>query len=91
MTKDELVRRFREVSGLTLDKAEEYFDSLCGIMAEELLKGGEVRLTGIGKIVTRERAARAGRNPRTGEAIAIPASRALSICTSKPFAQKLKA
>ena len=90
MTKNELVRRFREVNGLTLDKAEEYFDSLCGIMAEALLKDEEVRLTDIGKIVTRERAARTGRNPRTGEAISIPASRTLSICTSKVFAQRLK-
>jgi len=48
-----------------LDKAGE-------IAQAELEKGGEVTLPGVGKLSVKTRAARTGRNPATGEALAIP-------------------
>jgi DNA-binding protein HU-beta len=45
-----------------------------GVIAGELKKGGRVQITGFGNFETRKRAARMGRNPRTGKEIAIKAS-----------------
>jgi DNA-binding protein HU-beta len=50
------------------------FFSTTGIIAGELKKGGKVQITGFGNFETRKRAARQGRNPRTGKAISIKAS-----------------
>ena len=91
MTKAELIKKFQEAEGLTNARAEKYFNTLCGIMAVELNKDlGSVPLQGIGKIVTKERAARTGRNPRTGQPVTIPACRVLSIRVSKEYGQKLR-
>lgn len=48
-----------------------FFDAI----AERLASGGRVELRGFGAFSTRERAARTGRNPRTGEAVEVPAKR----------------
>lgn len=48
-----------------------FFDEIAGRLAE----GGRVELRGFGAFSTREREARTGRNPRTGEAVEVPAKR----------------
>lgn len=45
-----------------------------GLIAAELVKGGKVQITGFGSFVARKRAARTGRDPRTGNAIQIAAA-----------------
>ena len=52
----------------------EHFFGTTGIIAGELKKGGKIQLTGFGNFETRKRAARQGRNPRTGKTINIKAS-----------------
>ena len=47
-----------------------------GVIASTLKKGGEVNVTGFGSFKVRKRAARQGRNPQTGKAITIKASKA---------------
>lgn len=61
----------------TVSKADvaALLDSLAAIAGSTLIVGGELTLPGIGKLTVVERAARAGRNPRTGEAIEIEARR----------------
>jgi len=44
-------------------------------IAEALQEGADVRITGFGTFEVRQRTARTGRNPRTGEAVDIPAAR----------------
>lgn len=48
-------------------------EALADVAADEFSVGGEVPLPGLGKLVVRDRAARRGRNPRTGAPIDIPA------------------
>lgn len=50
-------------------------DSLTDIVHEQLAQGGEVTLPYIGKFTVAERAARTGRNPQSGEAIELPATK----------------
>ena len=48
------------------------YDDLCRVVARDLHEGGEIPLSGLGKLKTVKRNARKYRNPRTGEAIYIP-------------------
>jgi DNA-binding protein HU-beta len=57
------------------------FDPANGIIVEELRSTGKASVSGFGEFQLRERAARTGRDPRTGRAIRIPAR---SACTFKP-------
>ena len=50
-------------------------EGLSDIVHEQLARGEEITLPGVGKFTVTERAARTGRNPQTGEALEIPASR----------------
>jgi DNA-binding protein HU-beta len=56
-------------------EAQKYFGAFEGVVTEALKSGEEVRITGFGKFSVRERKAREGRNPQTGEKIKIPAQR----------------
>ena len=79
MNKSEMARKLAARSGLTqaqsADVLEAVFSPVNGVIADELDAGGKVSIGGFGNFEARERAARAGRNPRTGEAITIAAKR----------------
>ena len=64
---------------------EKALQSFCSVAAAELLAGGEVSLPGLGKLKVRTTNARTGRNPRTGEAIDIPAGRKVVFTPGKDF------
>jgi len=79
MNKSEMARKLAARSGLTqaqsADVLDMVFSPVNGVVADELDAGGKVSIGGFGTFEARERAARAGRNPRTGEAITIAAKR----------------
>ena len=76
MNKKELVAVVAEQSDLTHAAAERVLNAFTEAVSEALSKGEEVSMVGFGSFTVKERAARSGRNPRTGEAIAIAAGRA---------------
>lgn len=79
MNKQDLVDAVAKRLGLTKAKAAEItelFFAETGIIASELKRGGKVAISGFGNFETRTRAARVGRNPRTGKAITLKASTA---------------
>ena len=76
MTKTELVAAAAKKSGLTQKDTDKALSALLDTVSEALAKGDKVQLTGFGTFEVREKAAREGRNPRTGETIAVPASKA---------------
>jgi len=65
----------RENPGLRAEEVERAVDIFFDEIAESLAKGGRVELRGFGAFSTRERDARNGRNPRTGEAVEVPGKR----------------
>lgn len=75
MNKTELVSRVAEVSGLTKKDSEVALNSMLGAIQESLVAGEKVVLTGFGTFEVRDRKARVGHNPRTGESISIPAQK----------------
>ena len=76
MNKTELVAAMAEQAGLSRKDAEKALKAFTDVVSEELQKGGKVQLVGFGTFEVSERAAREGRNPQTGEAMPIPASKA---------------
>ena len=76
MNKTELVAAMAEQAGLSKKDAEKTLKAFTDVVAEELKKGGKVQLVGFGTFEVSERAAREGRNPQTGKAMKIAASKA---------------
>ena len=76
MTKAELVTMVAEKADLTKKDAEKAISALVESISETLAKGEKIQLVGFGTFEVAERAARTGKNPQTGEAIKIPASKA---------------
>ena len=83
MNKTELVAVVAEKSGLTKKDAERVVSATFETIAAELAKSQKVQISGFGIFETKEREARVGRNPRTKEAIEIPASKAPAFKASK--------
>jgi DNA-binding protein HU-beta len=76
VNKNDLVDAVSERTGLAKSDAARAVEAVLGAITESLQKGEAVALSGFGSFVAKTRAARTGRNPRTGESITIPASRA---------------
>ncbi|WP_072281107.1 HU family DNA-binding protein [Rappaport israeli] len=74
MNKTELVDAIAEDAGITKAQAGKALDSIIDNITNTLQKGDKVTLIGFGTFEPRKRAARDGHNPKTKEAIKIPAS-----------------
>lgn len=75
MNKTELIAVVAEKAELSKKDAENAINAFADAVSEELVKGGKVQIVGFGTFEVSERAAREGRNPKTGEAMLIAASR----------------
>ncbi|MBQ6380195.1 MAG: HU family DNA-binding protein [Clostridia bacterium] len=75
MNKKDLIKAVAEASALTNKDAEKAINALTAAITDALKNGEKVQLVGFGTFEVRERAAKQGRNPRTGEAMEIPASK----------------
>ena len=76
MNKSEFVSAVAAKTGMTQADAGRAVDAVLATVTETLAKGEDVRFTGFGNFEVVQQGARMGRNPRTGEEIAIPASKA---------------
>ncbi|WP_026962270.1 HU family DNA-binding protein [Alicyclobacillus herbarius] len=74
MNKMELINKVAERAELKKKDAEAAVNAVFDIITEALKDGDKVQVIGFGTFETRERSARSGRNPQTGETISIPAS-----------------
>ncbi|MBR6555693.1 MAG: HU family DNA-binding protein [Clostridia bacterium] len=83
MNKTELVAVVAEKSGITKKDAERVVSATFETITAQLMKGEKVQISGFGIFEVKEREARVGRNPRTKEAIEIPASKAPAFKASK--------
>ena len=76
MNRSELVAKISEKSELTKKDSEKALAAFIEAVTEELAAQGKVQLVGFGTFEVRKREARTGRDPRTGNPIKIPASKA---------------
>lgn len=75
MNKTELVAAIADKAGIAKKDAEKALAAFVDTVAGELKAGGKIQLVGFGTFEVRARAARTGKNPRTGEQIKIAASK----------------
>ena len=75
MNKNDLVSAVADAAGLTKADAGRAVDGVFDSISSALKSGGDVRIVGFGTFSVAHRAATTGRNPRTGEAIQVKASK----------------
>ena len=90
MNKSDLIQEVANRSGLTKKDSESAVDAIIDGITESLAKGGKVQLVGFGTFEVRSRKAREGRNPATGEALKIEASKAPAFKAGKALKDKVK-
>ncbi|OGZ29702.1 MAG: DNA-binding protein HU [Candidatus Niyogibacteria bacterium RIFCSPHIGHO2_01_FULL_45_28] len=76
MNKMQMVDAVHEKMGGTKKSAEDLVDLVFNTITNELKNGGEVSITGFGVFAVKQRKEREARNPRTGEAVHVPAMKA---------------
>ncbi len=92
MIKSELIERLAgENPHLTHAEVERVVGIILGSMTDALSSGGRVELRGFGAFSVRARPARMGRNPRTGEAVEVPAKAVPFFKSGKELRQRLNA
>lgn len=88
MTKGELIEKVAK-AGLTKKDADTAVNAVISSISDALVKGDAVQLIGFGTFSVKERAAREGRNPRTGEIVKIPASKVPTFKAGKALKDKV--
>lgn len=89
MNKSELIERMASDADISKAAAERALESFTTSVQSTLKKGGTVTLVGFGSWSVIKRAARTGRNPKTGEAIKIKARKAPKFTPGKGFKDAL--
>lgn len=83
MNKSELIDAVSAKSGLTKTDTDRAFKAFVDVISEAMASGDQVALVGFGTFLVRERQARTGRNPRTGESIEIASAKIPSFKAGK--------
>lgn len=91
MNNNNLVDRLSAEAGLTKADAKKLVSSVFDMIADAAARGEEIAINNFGKFKVKASPAREGRNPATGEAIVIKASRKLSFAPAKAVKDKLNA
>ncbi len=89
MTKAELIAEIAKTCDLTKADAQNTLNALIEISKKTLKKDGRMAIAGFGSFVVTKRKARTGRNPQTGEAIKIKASKVIKFKAGKALKEKL--
>lgn len=74
MNKSELAEKLAAELGVSASRGQEIVNAFANIVTQAIVAGDTVQITGFGTFAPSARAARAGRNPATGEALQIAAS-----------------
>lgn len=90
MNKADLVNAIHEKLGGTKTQAEEVMDLVLNSIVGSLKNGDEVSIAGLGIFSVKQRAPREARNPRTGEMVHVPATKAPKFRPSKALKEAVK-
>lgn len=83
MNTPELVKLVSDITGTSEKTTKFMIDSLFSTIACTIAKGEDVSITGFAKFAAKNCAPRVGRNPRTGDTMAIPASKKITFSAGK--------
>jgi integration host factor subunit alpha len=92
MTKADIVEYiYEQVEGLIKKEAAEYVETLFDLVKTELQHGNNVKISGFGSFIVRDKKERMGRNPQTGEPMVISARRVVSFKPSQLLNKEVNA
>ena len=83
VTIKQIAATIAEQHEITKKQSEAVLNDMVGLVTKHLKKGDRIRISGLGILQVRKRAARMGRNPATGEAIKIKASKKIAFRAAK--------
>lgn len=89
MNKSQLINAVSEKTGLKKKDAEAALAAVITSIEDALVEGDKIQLIGFGTFGVKERAERTGRNPSTGEAIVVPATKVVSFAPSSTLKAKV--
>jgi DNA-binding protein HU-beta len=89
MNNSELADALAETAGVTKTDARKFVDAVFAAIGDAAAKGEEIAINGFGKFKVKDSPEREGRNPATGEAMTIKASRKLGFSPAKAIKDKL--
>ncbi|MDQ7784102.1 MAG: integration host factor subunit alpha [Desulfomonilaceae bacterium] len=78
LTKAHLAKKVADDCGFLTGEARDIVDKLIGVVRTSLIEGEEVMITGFGKWMVRNKRARRGRNPQTGEELVLDSRRVVT-------------
>ncbi len=90
MTKDELVAKMAESTGVKKVDLQKALDVMIQTIVETVKNNGKVNITGLGIFKLKDRKARVARNPKTGETIQVPPKKAPKFLPAKHFKETVK-
>lgn len=90
MNKTELIAAMAENSGLTKKDCEAALAAFTGAVESAMKSGDKIQLVGFGSFEVKERSARVGRNPRTGEPMTYPACKVPTFKPSKALKDAIR-
>ena len=90
LTKSDIVEDLNNKIGLNKREAKELVDSVFETIKQTLINGEEVKVSGIGNFQLKDKPARPGRNPRTGEDVEITARRVVTFKSGQKLKEKVK-
>ncbi|WP_193200042.1 HU family DNA-binding protein [Nostoc sp. MG11] len=89
MNKGELVDAVAAKTNITKKQADQIISAFLEVVTEAVANGEKITLVGFGSFERRERSEREGRNPKTNEAMTIPATRVPAFSPGKQFKEKV--
>lgn len=89
--KNEIIESIAAATNLSRRDAAASYDAFLEAITSALRRGEKVNVSGLGAFSVSDRAARTGRNPKTGESITIPASRAVKFKPGKELKESVNA
>lgn len=90
MDKPQVIQQVAERTGLSRAQASKAVDAMLDTISESLAKGEQVRFIGFGSFQVRSRAAREGRNPRTGDKLQIPSQKVPAFSAGAKLSQTVR-
>ena len=90
MTKAELVAEVAKEAGITKKQADAAIKAAVASISKALKKGERIAIPGLGIFTIKKRAARKGRNPRTGQVIQIPARKVVAFKAAKDLRDSIR-
>lgn len=89
LTKSDMIEHLMHQLNLTRQEGRCLVESFFDELAESLIDGKEVKLSGFGNFELKDKSSRPGRNPKTGEPVDVSARRVVTFKTGQKFRQKV--